>query len=400
MRLVFVNYCHPETPHVCGLRVARFAEAMAARGHRVVLVTRELDGLPAAPPAGALPDLLAGHDWTRPLHLAVAPGPGRFFKALQQGGLPAWLRRPAIAGAYLATGGLYGDWRRAALAYGPVLAGHFRPDLAWGTFGNTDTWAVARGLARAAGAPWVADIKDYWRVFIPCPLRRPLAGRFRDFRALTAFSASHAGEARPWFGDAAVVYSGIPAEFAQARPGEPAQPFVLAVTGSLYDGTQLESLAAVLGRWGEGRNGRPRLVYAGADHRRMERAAARLTGWEVAIHPYLPLDRLRRLTLTASANLYIRSDRTFHHKVLELLSAGRPVISFPAEGAEAHDLARACGGTLLSCGSEAELLAALDRVASGEQLPAATPDRLAAFTWAGQAGALEAVFARVLEGRA
>lgn len=55
MRLVFANYCHPDTPHICGVRVASFARAMAVRGHRVILITRELEGHPTAPPLRRLP---------------------------------------------------------------------------------------------------------------------------------------------------------------------------------------------------------------------------------------------------------------------------------------------------------------------------------------------------------
>ena len=42
MRAVFINHCHPEIDHVCGMRAGRFAEAMVANGHKIVLLTQTL----------------------------------------------------------------------------------------------------------------------------------------------------------------------------------------------------------------------------------------------------------------------------------------------------------------------------------------------------------------------
>ena len=61
------------------------------------------------------------------------------------------------------------------------LASAFRPEVAWGIFGNTDAWAIAQGIAREAGCPWVRDIKDQWTAFIPAPLQRLVAARYADW---------------------------------------------------------------------------------------------------------------------------------------------------------------------------------------------------------------------------
>ncbi|MBC7952362.1 MAG: hypothetical protein H7Z12_11170 [Rhodospirillaceae bacterium] len=398
MRLVFVNYCHPATPHICGVRVSHFASAMAARGHQVVLITRDLDGQPSAPPPADLAARLAGHDWAQPFHLAVAPKPSALFDRLQAGSLPGGLRQLAILGAYLGAGGIFADWRAACRPYAKALAVAFRPQLAWGTFGNTDSWAVARDMAGAAQAPWVGDIKDYWRMFIPAPLRRVLAWRFRDAAHLTLLAGTHVDEARPYFPHAAtVIYSGMPELFLEPAAPPAAAPFTLVLSGSLYDQPVLEDFLGTLAAWGQGRGAR--LIYAGADYARMARTCEAMEvgrHWQMDIHPYLPLEDLRALQLAASANAYMRSARCFHHKVIELLSMRRPVISFPGEGAEAQAIAEATGGTLLSCWDGAQLRAALDRLAAGEDFSAATAEGLARYTWAAQAETLEACFAGVL----
>lgn len=401
MRLVVVNYCHPATPHVCALRMTRFAETLAAMGHQVVLISRDLDGQAVAAAPERLAEALAGHDWSAPFPLAVAPVASALCRRVQEGDLPPVLRKAAIVGLYLWQGGLFADWAKACRAYARPLARHFRPDLAWGTFGNTDTWLVAQAVARAAGAPWVMDIKDHWTVFIPAPLRRLLARRFRDAAAITCLSEAYAVEAADWFPPAAtVIYSGIPDGFARPAVAPPPAGFTLTLNGGVYSPRLLERLMTTLAAWGARRATRPRLIYAGTDHRAVAAAAAAGLdrGWDLTVHGFVPLEQLRRLTEDATANLYVKSDRTFHHKILELVSTGRPALSFPAETAEALGLAAAAGGTLLSCADEDDLTRALDRLAAGEVFAAATPERLAGFTWPARAEGLVRVFETVTAG--
>ena len=47
MKLVLVNHCHPDRPHVCALRMREFARALARKGHQVVLLTGTLDDAPS-----------------------------------------------------------------------------------------------------------------------------------------------------------------------------------------------------------------------------------------------------------------------------------------------------------------------------------------------------------------
>jgi len=93
MRIVIVNHCHPETPHVCATRAREFAAALARRGHRVVLLTQNLAGAPPVPPSE---ELLAGEDWSRPLWLSVEPRDAPLLAAQRRGDLPRLINHPLL----------------------------------------------------------------------------------------------------------------------------------------------------------------------------------------------------------------------------------------------------------------------------------------------------------------
>jgi glycosyltransferase involved in cell wall biosynthesis len=103
------------------------------------------------------------------------------------------------------------------------------------------------------------------------------------------------------------------------------------------------------------------------------------------IHDFVPLKQLQAIHRSCRVNLYMKSWRTFHHKVLELLAAGRPILSFPGETEEARRITKETGGTLFPCSSADEIGAVLSSC-----YESATPERtdlrkLDKFSWEAQA---------------
>lgn len=394
MRLLFVNHCHPDTPHVCATRLREFAAACAQAGHQVLLLTESLPDRASSHAPGALAEALADHDWSRPFHLACAPIPGRLVAALREGRVPRLLRRPLLAAAYATRSGLFTDWRDGSRSYWPVLAKHFRPERCWATFGNTDALAIARGVARLAGCPWLVDVKDPWSVFIPPPLRRLLAGRFRDAAGFTALSDQHGAEVRHWFGRAAVtVYSGIDETFLPPPPPPPPASGAtrLLVVGGLYDDDHLAALLDGIVGWRHS----PLIVsYAGGEAVRFHAAAARL-GVAVETPGWLDLAELRALAADSVAVLYVRNAAAlYQHKLVELLALDRPVLCLPEEAPEALAITERLGAAFRSCADAGALARGLAELVG--RPVAVDRDVLAEYTWAAQARRLLAA----LEGAA
>lgn len=384
MRLLFVNHCHPDTPHVCATRLREFAAACARAGHQVVLLTESLPGRPGF--AGDLAAALAGHDWALPFHLACAPVPGRLVAALREGRVPRALRRPLLAAAYVARSGLFTDWRDGSRCFWPALAKHFRPQCCWATFGNTDALAIARGVARLAGCRWVMDVKDPWTVFIPPPLRRLLASRFADAAAITALSGQHGAEATRWFGrPATTIHSGIDDGFL-APPPPPSGATRLLVIGGLYRDAHLAALLDGIARW---RSGPVTVTYAGGEAARFRAAAA---GFDATVETpgWLDLAELRTLAADSAALLYVRNPAAlYQHKLVELLALDRPVLCLPEEAPESLAIAAALGAAFRSCADAAAVAQGLADLVGRP----ATVDRarLADYTWDAQARRLLAV---------
>ena len=73
MKAVFINHCHPDINHVCGVRAGRFAEIMAVRGHKIMLLTETLADKNDSFPPPELERRLAAHDWRQPFQLSCLP---------------------------------------------------------------------------------------------------------------------------------------------------------------------------------------------------------------------------------------------------------------------------------------------------------------------------------------
>ena len=181
MNILMVHPVHPSTPHVSAVRTWRFAQELAALGHRVVLLTATPEGETAAC------EVHSDHDWKKPLLLACASAAS----AEPKTHWPTSLRRVRTALRMLWQGGAAGTWLRAAVITGTRLPPAFQPDVIWCTFGQMEAVFAARQLARKLRRPWVLDLKDNWELFVPRGLRKLMAWRIRGSAAATANAESN-----------------------------------------------------------------------------------------------------------------------------------------------------------------------------------------------------------------
>lgn len=408
MRAIFVNHCHPDCPHICGTRAREFANALARQGHRVLLLTETLRRTDPASDPVLLPGALAAHDWQSPFRLAVRPKPAPVLEALRAGRLPAPLRAAVIAYQYLVRGGMFTDWRDASRDYWRPLVEAFQPDIVWGIFGNTDAWAIAQGIAREAGCPWVRDVKDQWTAFIPAPFRASLSRRYAGAAGATALSGANASDSAPWFpGHTHVIYSGVPDSLlAPATAGLTNEPFTLALVGALYDADATRMLVDGLRRFLDASGDENVLViYAGTDSERAADALKPLAHrLRVEIRGQMPFSEYGRIVARADANLYVRTGKAgwWHHKIVELLAVRRPIICLPDEIEEAHQLVRSVGGRLFGCANAEAVAAALTTIRreAAVQTRNATDDiALRSLGWDVRAGALSNALAAMAPGQ-
>ncbi len=408
MRIVIVSPCHPDTSHVCALRGRAFADALAAMGHRVLLITPPLEEAGKGSDPDGLPARLDTHDWSQPYSVSACYRSGSILPALRGGRVPGGFRQAMIAWQYVAHGGVYEDWYAGALPLLPKIAEKFRPNIVWAIFGNTGCWRIGQAIAHRSGCPWVADLKDSWTNFIPSVFRARLARRYGDATQLTALSGIHADTMAGNMPDVArtVIYSGIARDFLADRETPPpatASGRLILMSGGTYGlATELRTLLNALSE-SLGRLALPAeetvFAYAGADGEVVAAAASVLAGrCTVRMLGFIPLARLQAMQREAALNLYLRCP-PFHHKVFELFAAGRPIVCYPAETAETTGLAAEVGARFYSCGTP-DALANAFATTLGQTEPGGRSidlQALARYSWEEQAKALERILMQSAE---
>lgn len=365
MNLLLVNPVHPSTPHISGVRAWRFACELAGMGHRVVLLTATRPGTDQGPPQS----VAATHDWREPLVLAPAAFAGT---------APTWrlavLRKVRTFWQMLRHGGYHVAWSNAAVAATEQLAPVFRPQVMWATVGKMESAFVARRLSRSLGVPWVLDLKDNWELYVPVPLRGAMARRLSGWCAVTANAGSTGADARRWHrAEPQVVYSGVDDAFFGAADTHVATGsegdgrFVVNLIGSLYFSDQLQEVLCGIDHWSqrlsEADRARVQVRYIGGDTA-MFTQAVQVTKLSVSSHAggYVAIEQMAAAARSAAVNMYITHTGSFHHKLLELLASGRPVMAFPNESSESRALAAQVEGELIEPGNQEGVAAALDAI--------------------------------------
>ena len=397
MRAVFINQCHPDMPHVCSLRVSHFAEALVAVGHEIIVLVEAYPRDAICPSPEMVGAALVTHDWSKPFILPCQPKGFVKARRARAGRGNALGRYATIAKSFIVDGGMFADWRTGSEAYFDTLIKAFAPEVVWGTFGNTDTWTMAQKLAQKANCPWVADFKDNWSAFIPDGLKNLMARRFRDPAHMTVLSKSHLDEADRWFdGAKTVLYSGVNPVLATENAA-----FRIVIAGSVYDENRLAQLVLGLRDWlSTTATQNIELCYAGNESELVKRLTAPLEErCQRRFLGYIGLNELAALQASATANIYVHNERClFHHKALELVAAGRPILSYPDETTETRAMAAEAGCALFVCQDRNDIFKAMDVIAAGN-FPGPDPQVLAQFPWQARAKTLETVLTRAIGGK-
>ena len=108
---------------------------------------------------------------------------------------------------------------------------------------------------------------------------------------------------------------------------------------------------------------------------------------------YVEASALGALQRSADVNVYVRNaDSLFQQKLIELLAAGKPILSVPDESTEAIKIAGHTGGWLQTAGTPAaiaEVISAFDRPSD----VAGKSNGVQAYSWLAQAEKLRRVLA-------
>jgi hypothetical protein len=378
MNILLVSGTHPRTPHISGIRAARFADELARLGHRCVLLC------PTVPGEDASDAPTAGHNWSMPYIAAVVEPP-----AEQSGGAIGTAARLLRFGGNRV--GLY----RAMVAKWAALREDFRADAVWATFGTLEAAFAARQIARHARLPWLLDVKDNADLYIPGALRWPLAWRLRGFGALQSNAVLHAEAAARWLGQPAeIVYSGVDPCLFPATPVVP-QRYVTLV-GGLYHRHLVDAFVDGIAAFNRTSGDAPvGILHLGTQLAMLEASAARHGEIVPVSSPgYVTPPEMAAICQAALANGYVFFGRGFHHKLLELLACRRPLIAYGGELPESLALAASLHAPLHTPATPDALTATLATIdAPGYAIDPRLPARF--FTWPEQAAMVDTAMRRL-----
>ncbi len=382
-----------------------FADAMARANHQVVLLTQALSEDEEAKSGDQVASELAKHDWSTPYLLCCKPAKSFFLRKQREGKFAGLLSKSVVAGNYLRKSGVFADWVDGARSYWPLLVPKFKPQICWATFGCTDAWLIAQSVADLGNIPWVMDIKDGWDPGIPARLRGLLARRFGNAAWMTSNSNLMADNAKKWFRqEHTTVYSGIASELIDCQTTTHARgEFHMVLIGSLYHESLLQKFLGGVETWlerlSDSERSHVRLTYAGSNTRMVEQNISRFgSACRVDCRGYLAFSEFVELIRSASVNAYLWRPATFHHKLVELLACGRPMIAFPGEHEESKALARQVSGQLNCCPTPEALIDCLQSIWQGRMSQGTGIDKkaLQSFTWDSQVQILLSAFRNVL----
>ena len=345
MNVLLIHPVPPGTPHISAVRMWRFGCELARSGHHVVLLTRTVERRMERRLCRRPASMTGRSRWSFARRILRQGRRGR-----------AWFANLRTAQRMIANGGAMGGWVEAGQREAVALQSPgFSPDVLLATFGSMESLVLARRLWQQMDVPWVADLKDNWRLYAPFGLRHLMARRTKGWSAVTVNGGVTAACARRFQRtEPTLVYSGVDDCYLEPQPAPPGHApgqFTINLVGGLYFEEPLRELMSGIERWASSRSSTDPAVhvnYFGSDSERFDAMASRhLRKVSHFSHGYLDKAQLAAHCQWGACNAYVSHWGTFHHKLLELLACGRPILVCPPERAESRELAETVSGKIL-----------------------------------------------------
>lgn len=371
------------------MRAWQFAIQLSSFGHKVVVCCA---ALPRSPMHSAAEDAREGGPRIWPVPVAdVAPVRSGITRRVRT------LLRIAFGG------GPEAEWTSAAVDMVTRRSRDFLPDVVIGVFGNLGAAYAARRIAQRLRRPWLLDVKDGFIFYIPCGLRTITRIRLSSASSLICNSHVQNDLLRRWlWRDAHVVYSGVDPVFWDNGP-ESSTDNIIQIVGGIYSQQSLDILLKGITAWAEELGDLDlrsfRVRYLGSNGPQvLNRARALSLPLAIEDAGYVAPARMAEHCRRALLNTYVWLPDAFHHKLLELLSTGRPILAVPGESEESRRLSANVGGELHTAATPLEVKNVITSVRGSSARRDVNAESIRPYSWNSQARSLESILVQVLKG--
>lgn len=366
-KVLLVSHAFPPNNLIGAVRVGKLAKYLHDAGHcvQVIAAVPSNHSLPLEIPADCV---RYAQEWARD---EIFDDAVRWVRRLRRGGggdggpaSPA--ARPAVSGstgwraqltrhyyALLRIPDARAGWIGAATAAGYELVRGWRPDIVIGSAPPNSGLVAAKRIARACGAPWVAELRDLWvdNPYYDEPAWRLLVDRLLERHVLR--SAAGIVSVTPQWSETlrrryrqpvACIFNGYAADdFPADAPGPAAGDAVsILYTGNIYSGYRDPSpLFAAIGRLGTERERVAVHFYGPPPEAVLPLAAAHGAEDRVFVHERVSYKASLALQTAADVLLLLQWNHqkdagNIPAKFFEYVAARRPILFL---GYEAGDLA-------------------------------------------------------------
>jgi len=367
LNIIIINYHHPEENIVGAIRTREFSRYLAAQGHKVMVISRGV--------SASLNKNIGLHKWNEPFYLGVTYEENVFVDRARKGKGRRIINKFILAYAHFVFGGSYMEWEKEVKSTRvKELIIKFQPDCIWAIFGSTNCVSIGNWICTFTKAHFFIDIKDPW-MYVPAVFRIFLNQRINGkIKGITTNSHMQWEKARMYFPNVShcVVYSGCNTKWIkELRPEKNTDhSFVIHLVGSVYSTNDLQNFFLTLGNWAgalKKSNHDMQLCfeYSGINPDIVDDHVYLLSDhFKILVHGQVSHQAFLKRCKSATINCYMwtATRSLFHHKTIELMACGKPIISYPGEWDETIQIGKECNAVFFSCKNQTELFDSIEAI--------------------------------------
>ncbi len=331
MNIIVINYCHPKAKHICGQRALNFSTELSKKNHKVCLLTSDFNVKKSKKINIYNKNLI---------HFAYKSFEyKKNLKIIKKN----FLNKINIFFNFLFRSGQKHKWIEGIdKKFYTFIKYKFKPNYIIAIYSPIDCVYLGAKISQLTNAELILDIKDPFVENNGLFFSLYFLYKYRFIKKITFLSKKYKKEFNKLSNKSAlIIRSGLKYKFLKNLSRKTHKVGIqINIVGSIYHENYLNDFLHILDNFSLKINKKIKVVYLGNNFSFFKQFLKKKINIEILNKGMVNYKRYFEEINNADLNCYINHKKTFHTKFYELISLGKPILSYPFSNYEEKEIAK------------------------------------------------------------
>lgn len=331
MNILVINYCHPKAKHICGQRALNFSKELSKKNHKVCLLTSDFN---------VKKSKKINFYNKNFIHYTYKSFENKKSQKITKNN---FLNKINIVFNFLFKSGQKHKWTEGVdEKFYKFIKDKFKPNYIISIYSPIDCVYLGAKISELTNAELILDIKDPFVKSNGFFFALFFIKKYGLIKKISFLSKKYKKDFHKLSnkGDL-IIRSGLNKKFIKKANIILSKVSIqINIIGSIYHENYLNDLLNILNNFSFKINKKIKVVYLGNNFSFFKEFLKKKLNIKILNKGMVNYKKYFHEINNADLNCYINNEKTFHTKFYELISLGKPILSYPFSGVEEKDITK------------------------------------------------------------